>query len=192
MSDDSDVGVETFERYRQFLDLLARLGLPRKLRTKLDPSDLVQLTLAKAHRKQGQRKGHTTAETAAWLRSILATCLTDQVRKYNSGKRKIQLERSLSPLLDQSTSCLDSWLAADQSSPSEQAMRSEQLLLVADAIANLPPDQRRAVELRHLRGYGLAEIATEMETTKSAVANLIYRGIKNLRDAFSPIDRVES
>jgi hypothetical protein len=59
--------------YRDYLRLLARLGIDRRLRGKVDPSDLVQETCLEAHRDFGQFQGRTEAELLAWLRRILAT-----------------------------------------------------------------------------------------------------------------------
>ena len=47
---------------------------------------------------------------------------------------------------------LEAWLADGHSSPSQQAERNEQLLRMAEVLAGLPEAERRAVELRHLRG----------------------------------------
>ena len=40
---------------------------------------------------------------------------------------------------------------------------------------------RRAVELRHLKGHSLAEIARELGCSKSAVVGLLHRGVQKLR-----------
>jgi RNA polymerase sigma-70 factor, ECF subfamily len=137
--------VRPVESYRSYLLLLARLQLAPELQGKLDPSDLVQQTLLKAHQSGGQFRGSSEAERVAWLRAILANTLTDALRKFapRAGKR----ERSLEAALDQSSRNLESILAADQTTPSQRMIRREQLIRLADAIAQLPDDQRLAVEL---------------------------------------------
>ena len=103
------------------------------------------------------------------------------LRKLTARKRDVRREWSLEQALDQSASRLEHWLAAQQSSPSQHAIRQEELLRMAETLAMLPEGQRRAIELHHLQGWPLAEIAAELETTKAAVAGLLHRGLKNLR-----------
>src|SRR5262249_30863357 len=76
---------------------------------------------------------------------------------------------------------LEAWLAAEQSSPSQKAMRQEQLLWLARALDQLPDDQRQAVELHHLQGCSLVEVAARLERSRGAVAQLIFRGLRRLR-----------
>ena len=68
------------ERYREYLHLLARLNLPRRLRGLLSASDLAHDTILKAHRKRDQFRGQTEAQYRGWLRSILANTLADAAR----------------------------------------------------------------------------------------------------------------
>lgn len=169
------------ERYRDYLQLLARLRVGRRLQGKLDPSDLVQLTLLRAHQALDQFQGTEECERAAWLRKVFATAAADEVRRYSRGKRDVVLERSLLTSLDETSTRLEAWLAAEQSSPSQQALRQEQLVLLAEALAAMPEDQRQAVELHHLGGFSVADVGLQLGRSKAAVAGLLRRGLRGLR-----------
>src|SRR5262249_34195936 len=132
------------ERYRDYLHMLARCQLGPQARAKLDPSDVVQLTLTKAVERRDQFRGASQAEVAGWLRRILANTMTDAVRRNQREKAVIF---SFEEAVDASSARLEAWLAADQSSPSQRTERQEQLLHLAGALAALPDDQRAVVEL---------------------------------------------
>ena len=66
--------------------------------------------------------------------------------------------------------------------PSEHAVRREQAVLLADALARLPDDQRRALELHHLQGFSMPEVGREMGRSLLSVTGLTYRGMKSLRE----------
>ena len=170
--------IRAVEDYRDYLHLLARLQLDPRLRGKLDPSDVVQQTLVKAHQNRGQFRGGTEAEQAGWLRRILANTLIDAARKY---QRELNVQQPLDQALDASSARIEAWLAADQSSPSERADRQEQLLRLAHALGRLPDDQRVVVEMHHLRDDSVADIAAALGRTEAAVAGLLRRGLKKLR-----------
>lgn len=170
------------ERFRDYLHLLARLQLESRLQSKLDSSDMVQQTLLRAHQNLGQFRGKDELELAAWLRVILAHTVANELCKFRQAKRDVTLERSLEAAVEESSARLQAWLAADQSSPSDQAMRQEQLLRLAGALARLPDEQRSAVELHHLKGYSVSDIAEQSSRSRPAVAGLIRRGLQKLRE----------
>jgi RNA polymerase sigma-70 factor, ECF subfamily len=171
------------DRYRAYLHLLARLHLADRLRAKVDPSDVVQQTLLQAHQHFGLFRGTTDAELAAWLRQILAHHLAHLVRDFARGKRDVAAERSLEAELGESSARLGDLLAAGQTSPSERAARGEAAARLAEALAELPPPEREALVLQHWQGLSLAQIGARLGRSPAAVAGLIKRGLRRLRDA---------
>jgi RNA polymerase sigma-70 factor (ECF subfamily) len=179
---DAEVRGQALERFRPYLRLLARLQLDPRLKGKLDPSDVVQQTFLQAHQALDGFRGRTEAELAAWLRQILARCLAHAVRDFGRDKRDVGLERSLHAGVEASSGRLEAWLAADQSSPSEQAERHEQVLRLAEALAGLPEAQREAVVLHYWQDWTVAAIAEHLGRSTTAVAGLLKRGLRQLRN----------
>lgn len=171
----------SLERFREYLRLLARMQLPNLLHGKMDPSDLVQQTLLKAYQAADQFRGQTLAEQASWLRQILANTLANNIRDFSRARRDVALERSLQAALDDSSSRLEAWLAADQETPSALVVRDEQFLHLAEGLSGLPDDQREALLLRYCQGRSLAEIGEKLGRTRAAVASLLRRGLQQLR-----------
>jgi RNA polymerase sigma-70 factor (ECF subfamily) len=176
-----EAGGWPLERYREYLRVLARVQLDARLQAKLDPSDLVQQTLLKAHEKREQFRGSTEAEFTAWLRQILANQMAEAARRFGTAARNVGLEHSLNDALSASASRLEAWLAQETPSPSQQAVHNEEVLRLSEALARLPEDQRRAVELHHLKGLPAAEVAEVMGKSTRSVAGLLLRGMKGLR-----------
>src|SRR5207237_6938344 len=100
-----------------------------------------------------QVRGTTSKEFLGWLRQILASLLANLVRHYvGTQRRDVRLERQLALELDQSSQALDRGLVASQSSPSQQAIRREQSVVLAEALDRLPDEWRDLLILRHLEG----------------------------------------
>ena len=160
---------------------LAQFHLPARLRGKLDASDIVQQTMLNAHSRRKQFQGSTEAELASWLRRILANTIIDANRSF-SGKRDVALERSLQAVVSQPPSNGAAIaLVSDQSTPSAGAVRNEEERQLIDALRHLPEDQRTAVDLHHLHGLPVGEVARRMQRTDTSIAGLLRRGLKALR-----------
>ena len=179
MGDDGEELARRLESFQNYLLLLARVRLDGRLRSKLDPADLVQQTLTRAFERRDQFRGASDEQRAAWLRTLLAHAMIDALRKY---ARPDSAERSLEAALEQSSARLEAFLAADQTSPSGPFEKQERLVRLADALEVLPEDQRRAIELKHLQGLALIEVARQMNRSVPAVAGLLQRAMRALRN----------
>ena len=180
MAGDHETIGRPLDGYRDYLRLLARLQLDPRLQGMIDPSDIVQQTMLKAHEKKDQFRGSTEVERAAWLRAILSNQIADALRRH--GRQRGIREQSLEAAQEQSSARINSWLESERSSASQRLMRQERLLSMAGAMAKLPEDQRVALELRHLKGCSVPEVARRMGKNLPAVAGLLHRGLKALRE----------
>ncbi|WP_165230290.1 sigma-70 family RNA polymerase sigma factor [Aquisphaera insulae] len=180
---------ELLERYRNYLSLLARVQIGRQLQGKLDVADVVQEAFLAAHRAIGQFRGINEAQLLAWLRQILVAILANQVRKYvGTRRRDVTLERELQDHVDQSSAWLGPNLASPQSSPSAQASRREQAVLLADAMESLPADYREVIILRQLEGLSFPDVARRMGRTEDSVKNLWARALVRLRRSLNALE----
>jgi RNA polymerase sigma-70 factor (ECF subfamily) len=170
------------ESYRNYLRLLARTGIDPALRGKADASDLVQETLLKAHQYFDQFQGRSEPELVGWLRQILARNLADLSRRYRSaGARAVHREQSLDDLQGATSQAVLRLFAADGPSPSQSAQRREISLVLADALAELTPDDREVLVLRTLEGRDWDDVARMIGRTPGAVRLLWARALKKLR-----------
>src|SRR5450755_4295651 len=124
------------ELYRRYLSLLARIEIGRRLQGKVDASDLVQETFLEAHRNFHCFEGTDEPQFACWLRQILAAKVANLVRHYlGTQGRDARLEEELAEDVENSSRLLGQELAASITSPSQQAVRREQSVLLADALS---------------------------------------------------------
>ena len=176
------------EKYRSYLSLLARVQIGRRLQGKADSADLVQETFLEAHRHFPLFQGQTAAEFVHWLRQILAGRLAKLVRRYLGTKgRNVRLEQELERELARSSDAIGKALVADQSTPSLQAVRRENAVLLAQALERLPPDYRDVLILRHLQGCAFAEVARRMGRSVQSVKKLWARALPRLRELLEEI-----
>jgi RNA polymerase sigma-70 factor (ECF subfamily) len=175
------------ERHRSYLSLLARLQIGRRLQGKADSADLVQETFLEAHRHFAHFRGTTAREFEQWLRQILAARLAKLVRRFLGTKgRNVRLEEELEQQLARSSDNLAKALVAT-SSPSQNAVRRERALLLAQALERLPADYREVLVLRHIEECTMAEVARRMDRTLESVKKLWARALPRLREMLEEV-----
>jgi RNA polymerase sigma-70 factor (ECF subfamily) len=178
---------QLLESYRNYLHLLATTQIDSKLRAKIGASDLVQETMVGAYRDFAQFRGHSERQLLAWLRRILINRLHVFVQRHvlaekRDVRREIPLEE-IGAALSRSTACLDAGLLlADRGpSPSSHVIRRENVVLLADHLADMSAPYREVIVLRNLHGLCFDEVARHMGRTTGATRMMWLRAIRQLR-----------
>jgi RNA polymerase sigma-70 factor (ECF subfamily) len=171
-----DDAVKPVDQYRDYLLVLARLHQGILAKARLDPSDIVQMTLLKAHQCSAQFRGTTGREQAAWMRRILTNTMIDAARK------AAPQERSLEAAIERSSIKLEALLDGRRLNDLD---RDERLAGLAGALAALPDDQRAAIDLRYLQSLSIEAIGQRMNRSTASVGGLLQRGLRRLREVLA-------
>ena len=148
----------------------------------MDSEDLLQEIGLEIHRKLPMFRGSSEREFLTWVRRMIGSILANQFRHFLGTKcRDIRLEQALVDDLDHSSRALNASLVAPQSTPSQQAVRREQAVILADALQGLPEDYREVIILRQLEGLSFPDVARRMGRTEDSVKNVWLRALARLR-----------
>lgn len=172
------------EQYRGYLLMLAHRYLSQRLRRRIDPADLVQITYLEAKRDLGTFRGETPAEFAGWLRGMLKNNVATAVTRHiTTQKRSLTREVHAEGVLksDSDGSAWIQQLPGSTTSPSGVVIRAERVLALMEALHQLPESQAEAIRLRYMESLSLAEIVERMSKSDTAVAGLLKRGLQKLR-----------
>lgn len=151
--------------------------LSTPLRRELSAEDVAQEVITDAL-TNGENLPESDSQLRAWLRCASLHILTDHERRIRAQKRSAQRRLRLSG------SYLMSFLGQQLGrgrSPSEYLASVEARNEVQKKLEDLQPEQRRAVQLRHIEQYSVQDTARLMGRSRAAVAGLLKRGLKRLR-----------
>jgi RNA polymerase sigma-70 factor (ECF subfamily) len=168
------------EACRDYLLRIANDRLDADLQAKGGASDLVQETFLEAHRDFARFQGTTEAELLAWLRCLLLNNAANFARHYRATSKR-QIGREVRLENDDSSGGGNAGLAAGTSTPSMEAMAHEKAEAVVKALARLPEDYRRVIELRNEERRDFDEIGRLMNRSTDAARRLWSRAIERLQ-----------
>jgi RNA polymerase sigma-70 factor (ECF subfamily) len=183
---------QLLQLYRNYLTILATTQLDRRLRRRVNPSDLVQDTMLAAHCDFGKFQGCSEGELLAWLRQILINCLHHVIEthlraKMRDMRREVSVEQ-IGVVLDRSACNFNQMLADRGPSPSAPLLQRERAVALADQLARLPAQYRDVIVLRNLQGLSFAEVADRMDRKPGAVRMLWLRAIEKFKQIYQPLD----
>lgn len=168
-------------QYEPYLRMLARSQMRRAYQAKVGASDMVQQVMLQAVQGFDGFRGGSEGELRAWLRQILSHHLCHLDRDMHRGKRDVSREQSMQQAMTKSSMRLEQFLAGDEATPSQHVAIGEHVLRLASAIDRLPENQADAVRMHYIEGLKLSEVAAKLEKSTGAIAGLLHRGMKQLK-----------
>ena len=183
---------QVLQLYRNYLTILATTQLDRRLRRRVNPSDLVQDAMLAAHTDFAAFRGNSERELLAWLRQILINCLHHVIEthlraKMRDMRREISVEQ-VGATLDRSAYNFNQMLADRGPSPSAPMLQRERAVALADQLSRLPSKYRDVIVLRNLQGLSFDEVADRMDRKPGTVRMLWLRAIEKFKQIYQPID----
>jgi RNA polymerase sigma-70 factor (ECF subfamily) len=173
---------QVLEKFRAYLSFQIRKIIDPRLKNRLDLSGIVNQSLIEAWQTMERIQDWNDQQKRGWLNTILNRNLRDELDKLHAACRDIRRQRSLDEAVANSSARLVHVLVADQSSPSQHLAHHEQELRLAEAMERLPEDQREALILQRWHQWSLAQIAEYLGRSQPAVAGLLHRALKQLKE----------
>lgn len=177
---------QLFADFAERLSAIAQQRLPRDLRSKVSPDDVVQSAFKSLFRRLDRISFDSSDPNSLW--SLLVVIALRKCAKWEdhflAEKRSVHREVSLGSPSTHIVAAL--WeVVAREPGPVEAAMFSETL---EQLLGHFSPRQQQMILLR-VEGCELAEIADRLESSRRTVARVIGRAKDVLRESLEDAAR---
>jgi RNA polymerase sigma-70 factor (ECF subfamily) len=181
---------ELFARYRDRLRRMVRLRMDRRLRGRVDPSDVLQEAQVEILRRVGEYAADPRVPPFLWLRLITGQRLSALHRRHLGAQgrdagQEIALHHG--PMPQATSVSLAEMLLGRLTSPTQAAQRAEVRVLLQEALNGMDPLDREVLTLRHFEELSNAEVARVLGLTGTAASNRYIRALERLREILAGI-----
>ena len=172
------------ERHRDRLRRMVELRLDWRLQARIDASDILQDAFLEVASRLDEYLRGPELPLFLWLRLVVGQRLAT-VHRHHLGTqmrhagREVSLYRDALPAA--SSAALAGQLLGRQTSPSQAAVRAEQVVRLQEALNTLDPVDREVLALRHFEQLTAAETARVLDISEEAAAKRYIRALKRLK-----------
>lgn len=176
------------DEHRDRLMRMIHLRLDDRLRSRIDPADVMQEVALEAARRLGEYQRQADVPFFVWLRFLTAQKLAELHRRHFRAKsRSVSREASLfrGQLPDASSALLAAQLLGHATSPSEAAIRAEGQCRLQAALEQLTPADREIIVLRHFEQLSSVEASQVLGLNESTASTRHLRALQKLKRILS-------
>jgi RNA polymerase sigma-70 factor, ECF subfamily len=175
---------DLFQQHRDRLRRMVELRMDSRLQGRIDASDVLQDGFLDLDKRVENYLSEPGLPVFLWLRLVISDRLAMIHRRHLGTKmrdagQEVSLYRD--PLPPASSAALASMLLGRLTSPSDAAIRAEQILQVQEAVNSLEALDREVVALRHFEQLTRAETAVVLGISEEAGAKRYIRAMKKLK-----------
>lgn len=181
---DGEVLGSLMARHQNRLRRMVALRLDRRLRGRIDPSDVIQEAYLEASARLAEYLRNPSMPFFLWLRFLTGQKLVTLHRHHlgvqmrNAGQQ-VALHHGSLP--EASSAALAAQLLGHDTRPSEAAIRAEMKIRVREALDGMDELDREVLALRHFEQLSRAEIAQVLGVSESAAGKRYIRALERLK-----------
>jgi len=181
-----------FELYRARLKRMIDLRIDRRLRGRVDASDVLQEAYVDLVRQLPNYADKPAIPFFIWVRRITGQRLSMLHRKYvQAAKRDPNLEVAIHGVVPEASSvCLAAQLVGQFTSASQRFMRAERQAKLQEILDGMSPQDREMIALRHFEMLDNGEVAALLQISDAAAGMRHLRALQRLKKAISDHPRV--
>lgn len=182
---------QILELYEKRLRQLVLVRIDPRLKSRLDPQDIVQETFLHAVRRfPAYLKSDNAVPVYVWLRQIALQRLATVSRNHlKAGKRTVLREHALVVRIPGgSVRQLLNLIPGSEDTGSGRLRRQELQQQVRTALELLPPLDREILLLRFMEQLSPHELAAVLEVKESTARMRVLRALQRLKDILSDAD----
>jgi RNA polymerase sigma-70 factor, ECF subfamily len=180
---DADARQQLLTRHRARLRRMVAVRIDRRIAARIDPSDVVQETLAEAAGDLSDYLRERPMPFYPWLRRLAWIRLVKLHRRHvRTRKRTVTREAPGGlPLPDESALELAGRVAGNGTTPSNHLARAEEQARVQAALQELSERDREVLVMRYLEQLSTTDIAAALGITVGGVRTRHRRALEHLR-----------
>jgi RNA polymerase sigma-70 factor (ECF subfamily) len=179
-----DAMADFFGQYRGKLLRMIALRVDCRLLSKVDSEDILQEAFVTAARRIDDYLDRPTVPVIVWLRQITTQVLVDTHRRYLGAEMR-DVRQEVTLRRGQGTGTRSGFLVAhladSLTSPSQCAIRQEQVGAMRTALEQLGEIDREVLVLRHLEQLSNHEVAEILGIDRYAASKRYLRALARLR-----------
>ncbi|MEN8148611.1 MAG: sigma-70 family RNA polymerase sigma factor [Planctomycetota bacterium] len=170
-----------FDRYEARVRARVERRIPADLKRKFAVEDILQEARLTAYVRIGDFESRGEGAFGAWLEKIALNKLREEIRRFRATRRRGDRQEVTKGARPDTV-----YFEGQDPSPSQFAMGRELELRLEAAMATLPEDYRRALDLVQAQRRTLREAAEEMGRSHEAMKKLYARAVAKLAAILSP------